>query len=174
MPSILTKYDRVEFLAGRPFTYSGVEYQKGDPVDNAKSFNNLESMVRSRYLVPVVDDYSKDAPLQFRREVLTRDLALRKLGISGEGVTEGRQGSGEGGAQQGFATSVSGNDAPETSDEFDPGKHSVSGVLDYVDEYPDELLSVYALEEQGKARPTLLKQLDDRLNKQVEEDNENV
>lgn len=158
MPSILTQYENVDFLAGRPFTYLGTAYKQGEAVPEAKTFNNLETLVRSRYLIPVVDDYSKHAPLQFRHEVKPRELALRKLGIdSGKEHLED---------DQPVPTPLT---VPEDeSNEFNPADHTIEEVLDFVDEYPDELLSVYAQEEEGKARSTLLKKLDDRLNEQVD------
>lgn len=156
MPSILTQYENVDFIAGKPFVYNGTVFDMGDDVPDAKRYGNLESMVRSRRLIPVVDEYSK-APFQFRRTVMTRELALRKLGL------------GEGGLRQ-TGLSQTKNDDPEplAEGEFNPAEHTADQVLDHVDEYPDELLSVYALEEKGKARSTLLKKLDDRLNRQVE------
>lgn len=168
MPSIFTSpnYEAVEFLAARPFIFNGTTYNLGDLVPDAKSWAQLEVLVRSRRLVPVVDDYSADAPLQFRREVKTRELALRKMGLTEQNELPALE----------TPENTEHDAAPFTAqdNEYDPGAHNVGEVLDYVDEYPDELLSVYALEEQGKARPRLLKQLDDRLNKQVEEGNSYV
>jgi hypothetical protein len=85
VPSILAQdaYEHVEFIAARDFTWGDKSYTMGDDVPEAKSFGNLESMVRSRRLIPVVDDYDK-APFQFRRTVLTRELALTKLGFNQE------------------------------------------------------------------------------------------
>ena len=81
MPSILTRYEGVSFIAGKNFTHNGTEYKMGDDVPKAKEFSNLETLIRSRRLIPVVDNYSKDAPFQFHREVKEKDLALRKLGL---------------------------------------------------------------------------------------------
>lgn len=88
MPSILAQdpYEHVEFIAARDFTWGDISYTMGDDVPEAKTFGNLESMIRSRRLIPVVDDYDK-APVQFRRTVLTRDLALTKLGLNPEMVS---------------------------------------------------------------------------------------
>lgn len=160
MPSILAQYASVDFIAGRPFVYAGTKYEIGEDVPDAKSFGNLESLVRSRFLVPVVPDH-QSKPFEFHREVKTRELARRKLGLDpGTDSTDPQPG-----------------DRPleVENGEFDPGEHTVSEVLTYVDEYPDQLLSVYAQEEEGKHRSTLLARLDDRLNEQADkEGTENV
>ena len=40
--------------------------------------------------------------------------------------------------------------------EFDPGEHTIAEVQAYVNEHPDELDAIYAAEQTGKARSTLL------------------
>ena len=80
MPSILTEYEGVSFIAARPFIWGDNTYQMGDDVPDAKTFGNLESLVRSRRLIPVIDN-KDDAPFQFHREVMSRELALTKLGL---------------------------------------------------------------------------------------------
>lgn len=80
MPSILTEYEGVEFIAARDFTYFGHEYKMGDDVPDAKSFKNLESMVRSRRLIPVVAE-GQPKPYQFRHVVQEREFARKKLGL---------------------------------------------------------------------------------------------
>jgi hypothetical protein len=42
---------------------------------------------------------------------------------------------------------------------FDPSKHSVKGVLAYVEEHPDEAEGIYQAEASGKARSSLLSAL---------------
>lgn len=59
--------------------------------------------------------------------------------------------------QGGAVTESSTSDTPQP---FDPSTISVDGVIEYVDEHPEELDAVYAAEEAGKARSTLLAQLD--------------
>lgn len=55
--------------------------------------------------------------------------------------------------------------AGETAEtgEFDPGDHTVAEVLAHVDANPDDLDRVLADEEAGKARVTLLEQLESRV-----------
>lgn len=43
---------------------------------------------------------------------------------------------------------------------FDPGEHTVAEVVAYVEDFPDQLDTVYDAENAGKARVTLLDQLD--------------
>ncbi len=50
--------------------------------------------------------------------------------------------------------------ATSASGAYDPGEYAVADVVTYVEEHPDQLDAVYAAEEGGKARTTLLTQLD--------------
>ena len=52
----------------------------------------------------------------------------------------------------------SGDEPPEPG--FDPADHTIAEVLDYLDENPDALQDVIALEASGKARSTLLAKLE--------------
>ena len=45
---------------------------------------------------------------------------------------------------------------------FLPSDHTVADVLAYVEEHPDQLQSIYDAEQAGKARVTLLEQLEAR------------
>ena len=50
---------------------------------------------------------------------------------------------------------------PEEDDgSFDPGDYTVTEVIGYVEDNPDELEAVIAAEEAGKARVTLLTHLE--------------
>lgn len=53
-----------------------------------------------------------------------------------------------------------GGGASSSSSTFDPGEHTVDDVVLYVDEHPDQLDAVFNAEQAGKARSTLLSQLD--------------
>jgi hypothetical protein len=46
---------------------------------------------------------------------------------------------------------------------FDPAAHTVAEVEEYVEEHPDEVEAILDLEEQGKARSTLIAFLEDRV-----------
>lgn len=47
-------------------------------------------------------------------------------------------------------------DSPPVGGGFDPGQHTVSEVLAYLADHPDETDAIRAAEETGKARSTLL------------------
>jgi hypothetical protein len=53
-------------------------------------------------------------------------------------------------------------EAPAEGEEFDPSGYTIDQVLAYVDANPDEVDSVLAAEEAGKARSTLITQLEAR------------
>lgn len=53
-------------------------------------------------------------------------------------------------------------DAGADEEAFDPGDYTIDQVLAYVDANPDEVDSVLAAEEAGKARSTLITQLEAR------------
>lgn len=45
---------------------------------------------------------------------------------------------------------------PDLDTPFDPGEHTISQVLSHLDEHPEDLDSVIALERSGKQRVTIL------------------
>ena len=88
MPSILAQLPQVGFLASKNFTLLGKKYEVGDEVPEAKGFINLEVLVRTRFLMPVVDNYD-ELPFQFRRMAFPRDIAYKKLNRTPpKGLTE--------------------------------------------------------------------------------------
>lgn len=54
-------------------------------------------------------------------------------------------------------TSEDADDDDVPVDEFEPGKHSVAEVLEYLDAHPDETDAVIAAERDGKNRPTIVR-----------------
>jgi hypothetical protein len=81
MPSQLIQNDAVYFLVSKPLKWRDHEYSIGEEFPQEEA-NNIETLVRSRYLLPVVDDI-KDKPKAFHREVLTREQADAKLNQTG-------------------------------------------------------------------------------------------
>lgn len=155
MPSQLVKNDNVDFLCARDFVWDGVQYKMGDDFDQDIAIGRIELLVRTRRVIPVVED-SSVKPRHWHREVRIRSDVERRLGVSRDVVTPLDQ------------------TPPEDQTEglgYDPSDHNIDEVLDYVENNPDEVLSVYALEEQGKNRPRLKAKLDDILNQQAEEEN---
>jgi len=158
MPSQLVKNDNVTFLVAKDFVWDGVQYKLGDDFDQNIAIGRIELLVRTRRIIPVVEN-SSVKPRHWHREVRLRSDVERRLGVSRDVVTALDQ-----------SPPVSELDSSEDLG-FDPSEHSVNEVLDYVENHPDEALSVYALEEQGKNRSTLKSKLDDILNQQAEEEN---
>lgn len=156
MPVFLEKHDGIHFIAAKNFTYAGEEYQIGADFPDGVA-NNAETLVRARFVIPVIED-EDDRPRHWYRHIQKRSVALGKLGRGShllnkpERVPEIDQAEGD------------------DSGEFDPGDHTIDEVMDYVEDNPEEVLSVYALEEEGKNRPTLLAKLDTILNERTEPD----
>lgn len=156
MPTQLYKNEAVSFVCARNFTYAGTDYAIGEDFPQEEAVGRLELLVRTRRVIPVVDSY-EDKPRHWHREVRLRSDVENRLGVSPSVRTQLDQ------------TPAQHDDQSDL--EFNPAEHDIDGVLDYVDENPDEVLSVYVLEEQGKNRKTLLTKLDVILNKQADDEN---
>lgn len=78
MPSQLYDNSAVSFVCARNFTYNGVDYEMGGEFDQEEGNGRLESLVRSRFIIPVVDNLS-DKPRHWHREVKQRDEVLDKM-----------------------------------------------------------------------------------------------
>lgn len=80
MATPIHKLDGIEYIAGRTFTLHGDQYESGDPVPNKALENtHVEALIRSRHVIPVVDDPDV-LPKIYWREVKVRSAALAKLG----------------------------------------------------------------------------------------------
>jgi hypothetical protein len=77
MPSQLINNEAISFVCAKNFTYAGEDYQMGDdfPQEVAK---NIESLVRARFLIPVIES-TDDKPRHWHREVRTREEAMEYL-----------------------------------------------------------------------------------------------
>ena len=73
----VVSYENVDFLAARTFTYDGEVYKLGQDV-KAHEWPSLETLIRTRHLVPVVDD-GEELPRQ--GGVRNRSVAYQKMGI---------------------------------------------------------------------------------------------
>lgn len=78
MPSQLYNNSAIEFVCARNFTYDGVDYTCGEDFPNRA--DNIETLVRARYIIPVVET-RHDKPRHWHREIQERELVLRKLGV---------------------------------------------------------------------------------------------
>ena len=144
MPSQLLTNEAISFIVGKTFTFRGVEYEYGDDFDQdvvRVPANNIETLVRNRYLIPVVDSYD-DKPRHWYREIKLRSDVEAKMGLGA---------SSEAGA--GGAPPPAPAGPPE---DYDPGEHTIREVKGYLDENPGELESIISKEENGQARSTLL------------------
>jgi hypothetical protein len=79
MPSQLYANSDVTFVCGRNFVYNGKSYVTGTDFDQEDAVSNIETLVRTRFIIPVVDD-TGTKPRHFHREVRLRDDVLAKLG----------------------------------------------------------------------------------------------
>jgi hypothetical protein len=77
MPSQLYDNDAVEFICGRNFVYNGEEYTLGEKFPQEKALN-LETLVRTRHVIPVVEDWA-DKPRHWHREIRLKSEVLGKL-----------------------------------------------------------------------------------------------
>lgn len=165
MPSILYPNDKVSYIARKNFRLGDKEFKTGDDANEMNDHPKLEVFVRNGYVIPVVES-AEDLPFQFRRTVMTRELAYLKLRLGNprggelkrvEEVKEPEQ-----------------TNAESTDEvEFDPTDHNIEEVVAYAEEAEtDVILDIYALEEGGKNRPTLLAKLDTILNDRLEKEEE--
>lgn len=144
MVSTFLADDRISFLAGRHFTHGGNLFVPGEEITNAREWRNLESAVRSRYLVPVVEDISV-LPLRLQKEVKTRAWAEEKLNYQ-------------------HYLAIKPEPAPEPEPTFEyPGDHKIPEILEYLDLNPGETLEVLEREREGKNRVRLITELEERL-----------
>ena len=178
MPSILRDLPAVAWLAGKNFTFQGKEYKVGDEVPEVNEFPRLEVYVRTRTVIPIVESMD-DIPFQFRHTVMTRERAVKKLktGNAGGGeadtvLAERTLRVVEEPAEQPSESQVEETELPQAftaqENEFNPADHSVDQVIDYVENNPEEAITVYEAEEQGRKRKTLLAQLDEFINNEGE------
>lgn len=77
MPSQLFKNEAIYFLAAKNFTYRGEPYVIGDEFPQEEA-NNIETLIRSRFVIPVVDDVA-DKPRHWHTHVRTREQAEEYL-----------------------------------------------------------------------------------------------
>lgn len=140
--------DRISFVAGRHFRTGGRPYIPGEEVPDARNWKNLESCVRSRYLIPVSDDVSELHP-RFQRDVKNKEFMLDRLKFDPE------------------KTWVEPEPEPEVL-EYNPDM-KIDDLLGYLDEHPQDVENVLAMEREHKNRPRLISKLEERLTAPEEE-----
>ena len=77
MPSQLISNDAIEFLCAKNFLYRGQVYHKGDEFPGEEA-NNIETLVRARYVIPVVED-ATSKPRHWHLDVRPRAEIEAKL-----------------------------------------------------------------------------------------------
>lgn len=78
MPTQLYKNEAIDFICARDFTYAGVDHKTGTDFDQDIDPGRLEMLVRTRRIIPVIDEYD-DKPRHWYREVQLRKNVLAKL-----------------------------------------------------------------------------------------------
>ena len=84
MPSQLLTNEAISFIVGKNFIFNGQEYSYGEEFDQDAvriPANNIETLVRNRFLIPVVDDF-KDKPRHWYREIKLRSDVEAKMGLT--------------------------------------------------------------------------------------------
>jgi hypothetical protein len=178
MPSQLNKNDKVSFVAARNFSSRGKDYQVGDdfPQEDAR---DIEVFVRSRYVIPVVDDIEdKKFIRHWHRHIRPKDEVLERLArdrvqlemphpadsdevVNLEVLTHPETTPEPEAEAEVEAESESASVEPETEQvesEYDPGEHTVAEVQAYLAEHPEQTDAVLAAEADGRARKGLLEE----------------
>lgn len=152
MPSQLEKNHGIYFLCARNFLYKGHDYKIGDTFPDYEA-NNVEILVRTRRVIPVVDDYA-DKPRHWYREVQLAANVKAKLGVARE---EGKESIRHSELFSAFRTGADGT----VSDVYDPGDYKISQVLEFAESHPDMIGELIESESNGKNRSTLLAKLEE-------------
>jgi hypothetical protein len=170
MPSQLFNHDAVSFICGRNFTYNGKDYTVGQDFPQDEFVSNPETMVRTRYVIPVVDSLS-DKPRTWHREVRERGEILERLGVAyhpAEHTVAEVKEFVEAHPEQApeiLEAEQEGKDRAtlvpvleEAADQFNPNDHNVPEVVEYLEslEDQDEYDRVIEWEKAGKARKGVL------------------
>lgn len=146
MPSQLIKNEGISFICARTFVYAGETFEFGTDFPQEKATGRIEALVRTRYVIPVVET-TAEKPRHWHRHVQPRAIVLAKLGLA----------------------PTAGEDHPddpeevdeevETDELYDPADYNVDEVLEYLtseDITEEESARVLAAEKAGKARKGIL------------------
>lgn len=174
MPSQLYDNEGVTFVCAKNFTYNGKAYEIGTDFPDEDLVNSPEVLIRSRFLIPVVESW-EDKPRHWHREIQLKSVVLEKLGVTGESLlnkptrvatvvaTEDLptkdEAPAEAPADEKLADEQPSAEAPQDPPAFDPSEHNVDEVVAYLmdqDITIEEYNRVMNAEEEGKARKTVL------------------
>lgn len=172
MPSQLFSNEAIKFLACKPFTYRGVEYTMGDEFPQEEA-NNIETLVRSRFVIPYVDDV-QDKPRHWHRHIRTREQAEEYLNRtrvqlvmptepdSDEVVNIPVLTRPETTPEPEEVEAESGEDAEAEpaqavhDETYDPTYHTVPEVNAYLAEHPEDRERILEVEEANRGRKGIL------------------
>ena len=129
----LNRFENVQYFAMRDLKIHGIEFEKGEELPDARGYKNLEALVRSRRIVPVVADRNA-YPKMFYRELRSVAFVTKKYG---------------------FTPTLSGGTVA-----YVPGDHTVPEVLAYAAAHLGELAAIRAAEVAGLNRSTAITGLD--------------
>jgi len=139
MPSQLITNDNVEFICGRNFTFNGKDYKLGEDFPQDEALGRIETLVRTRHVIPVVESYDVK-PRHWHREVRIKSEVLDKLGVKQKSESPKKE-------------------KPKMGPGDDPSNFGVNEVLEYllsdhIDQ--DEYDRVINAEVNGKGRKGIL------------------
>lgn len=176
MPSQLFTNGAIQFLACKPFTYRGTEYAIGDDFPQEEA-NNIETLVRARFVIPVVDDIA-DKPRHWHGHIRTREQAEEYLARDRVQLRMPHEYDSE--TEVALEVLTRPETTPEPTQEadnksrvdevqdpdaepldnlektYDPADHNVNAVLEYMDEHPEQRDEVLAMERVGRGRKGIL------------------
>lgn len=168
MPSQLLTNDRVKFVVSKPFTSRGKDYAIGDDFDQAEA-RNIESFVRARYVIPVVDDIEdKKFIRQWHKEIRPRDEVLSRLFRDRAQLRMHHEPDSEEVVSIEKLVRPNSEDVPDDDgqpelpfdppaeavhkDQYDPSYHTVVEVNEYLAAHPEERERILEDERGGKNR----------------------
>ena len=167
MPSQLLKNDNISFIVAKSFRYNGEDYERGQEFDQATiegTLTNVETMVRNRFLIPVVDDLS-DKPRHWYREIKQRDQVMARLEATGSvykgahTVVDEEPSEAEQLTEGAKSTRVT-KSVTSVAPDYKPGRYSNDEVKKFVTRHPDLADSILSKEKSGKNRPRLVSWLE--------------
>jgi hypothetical protein len=130
MPSQLIKNDAVSFVVTKTFRYGDTDYEIGDDFPKDVT-NKIETLVRTRFVAPVID-HIDDKPRHWHREVRLREDVMSHLNKSVVQLVMS-DGKDDGQPELPFEEERV-NVTDETRGEFDPADHTVAEVKEYLED----------------------------------------
>jgi hypothetical protein len=163
-PSQLFNNDKISFVVAKPFLWRDTQYEMGDDFPQEEA-NNVETMIRSRFIIPVVDDIN-DKPRHWHREVRPRDEVLARLRGDTVQIVLPMPWNEDLETLTYPELTPEPTEEPDASDadsgvgeapaDYDPGEYTVAQVQAYVQQHPEQAGAVLESERTGRDRSTLV------------------